>query len=452
MEFRGSADQMPTQLWASVLVILRAPLAPRYLASESWNTGVKLSWDVPADPTLASYRVERATSSAGPWTPVARPSTQDIGDASLFVAGLSPSRTYYFRTVGVDILGREGAYSAIVTGTAGVGTRRFSGADRVGTAISASAALFSPATDDPADNDVVVIAPGTDYIQALAANSLAGRYGASVLLASPSLSAGTINEIKRLGVHRAMVVGTTAAVSPSVDTALKGMGIRVERVTGTDSYAVAAKVARRMSASAFGSRSALVVNGSSRSDMCSLMPIAYASGRPVFVVKPTSIPTPFKALLAVTPLDSVTIVGGTKAVSSTVYRSFSKNSQTQRVWGRTAAETAVALAEWGASNGLVSWENVSVANPTMWAQSLNIGAASSGGIVLLTSGTSLNSATASALMSNAESINTVSIFGGLGTISSAVQSRIRRVMSIATTGPIMDSEFIPEPDPDDSEM
>ena len=77
-------------------------------------------------------------------------------------------------------------------------------------------------------------------------------------------------------------------------------------------------------------------------------------------------------------------------------------------------------------------------NPSAWAQSLSIGAASRGGVVLLTSSTKLTSVTASALSSNARSIDTVNVFGGRGTVSAAVQGKIRSAMSIRTAAPIAD--------------
>ena len=135
-----------------------------------------------------------------------------------------------------------------------------------------------------------------------------------------------MREIKRLDVHKAVVVGTNAAVSPAVDAALKGLGLKVERIGGSDRYAVAAKVARRMSSAVNGSRDALVVSGGSYADMCALMPIAYTSGRPVIVVRKTSIPTAFKSFLAKTPLDSVTVIGGTGNVSTTVFQQLAKGT------------------------------------------------------------------------------------------------------------------------------
>lgn len=438
VEFRRSPDEVATEFSASALVMLRDPLAPRRLASESWNAGVRVRWDVSADPTLASYRLDEAPTPAGPWTPVASPSVSDLAGASTYVAGLARGTQHYFRAVGIDILGREGEPSRVVTGTVGIGTRRFVGTDRAATAVAASAARFGSRALEPNGADTVVIAPGSDYLQALAANSLAGRYRCSVLIAGASLSASTTSEIQRLGVRKAVVVGTSSAVSPAVDEALKQLGLNVERISGSDRYGVAANVARRMSASVIGSKDALVVSASSPAEMCALMPIAYTSGRPVIAVAPNRIPSASAALLNQVEFDSATVVGGKRSVSSKVFRRIANKTLAMRIAGKTSADTAIRLAAWGVENGLASWREVSVTNPAAWTQSLSIGAASGGGVVLLTERKKLTPATASALRRNAKSIDTVSVFGGVGTVSSSTGSRIRSAMSIRRTGPIAD--------------
>jgi putative cell wall-binding protein len=447
VEFRKSSTELPMELTASALLVLHAPLAPSGLAATSRNTCVALTWDVPEDdPTLAGYVVDEGLTAFGPWSPVAYTDAEEMANASMLVAGLAPGVPRYFRVTAYDILDRESHASQIVTGTAGIGVRRFAG-DRTAAAAAASRAMFASTTDTVPGSDYVVIASDSDYVQALAANSLAGSYDASVLVAGKSLSLSTRTEITRLGVHRAFVVGTSKAVSPAVDAALKLMGLRVERVTGSDRYAVAANVARRMSASVLGSREAFVVSGASPSDICALMPIAYTSGMPVIVLKAGTIPTAFKTMMAKTPLDSVTIIGGPVAVSKKVASYFSRRTETERVWGRLAADTAAKLAGWAVDNEWATWDNVSVTNPKSWAMSLNIGAGSKGGLVLLTFGKSLPAVTSKALRNNAESIDMVSVFGGTGIVSSAVQRSIRSAMSVRDTGAVAGPE--PPFDPED---
>ncbi len=449
VELRSSAEQIPMQLTTSALVMLRNPVKPANLQTESWNTGVKLRWDVPDDPTLVGYLIEAAPSALGPWELVALAEAPEMQDSSMFISGLAPATEYNFRATGVDVLGRGGAASTVVTGTAGSGTRRFTGDGRIGTAAAASAGMFAAKTDDFRESDVVVIAPSSSYIQALAANSLAGRYGASVLLAGSTLPSVTAGEITRLGATRAIVVGTNAAIAPAVDATLRGMGLEVERVTGADSYAVSAKVARRMSGTILGSHDAFVVSGDSVPDMAALMPVAYTSGRPVFVVKKNTVPASVKAVLGQTPLDSATVIGGRGVVSTTVSRQFSRKAPTERVWGQIGSQTAAKFAAWAVDNELAAWSGVSVANPNAWAQSLNIGATSRGGVVLLTSSSKLPAATASALRRNAREINTVTSYGGWGTVSPSVQRALRSAMSIKYPTPIadpMDSEEPPFPE------
>ena len=444
VELRNATDENVTVLSASALVVLREPLAPMGVSAKSWNIGVKVHWTPSADLTLASYRLDVGTSADGPWMPIAFPAAGGPVDESVYVAGLTRGRLQYLRMTAVDVLGRDGAPSIVVTATVGVGTKRFAGADRADTAAIASRARFAPGTAENR-SDAIVIAPATEYVQALAANSLAGRLGSSVLVAGSTLSSSTVSEIERLGVHKAIVVGTSAAVSPAVDAGLRALGLNVERITGSDRYAVAAKVARRLSSPSSGSRDAFVVGGGSTADMCALMPLAYSTARPVIVVRKDSIPAAFKSVLAKTQLDSATIIGRKSAVSSSVSRQLSGYTSVKRISGANTAETAVKLANWAETRGLASWTNVSIANPSAWPQSLNIGAASQGGVVLLTSGTKLPSATASALRKNNANINLASIFGGTGSVSNSVAAKIRSAMSIPETGPIV--EPLPPFDP-----
>ena len=449
-EFRSDPMSEPTEMTVAVVVVLHEPVAPTGLTAVSSNTGVMLSWDIPEDPTIAGYRVYEALTPFGPWMPLVSPGGVDMTGSTFFAAALAPAAPHFFKVTGVDVLGREGAESAPASANAGIGVVRFAGSTRAGTAVAASAARYLAYPDDPYMSDTVVIASDSDYVQALAANSLAGSLNAPVLLAGATLPRDTAAEVRRLKVKKAYVVGTTRAVGSGVDAALKALGLHVERISGTDGYDVAAKVARRLMAPAAilpGGVELIVVNGTSPSDMCSLMPVAYSSRLPIVILKGATIPAPFKTLLAKTEVSGGTVIGGKYAVATKTARAVFSGGGYDRLWGSTAIQTSGKLAEWAVGKGYSTWQNVGVANGANWGYNLAIGAATRGGVVLLNAGKTLDPTTAALLRKNAPNIQTVSVFGGTGTATSSVFAKIRTAMS-AHSGPVALSMPFPPPFPE----
>jgi putative cell wall-binding protein len=448
-EFRSDPMSEPIELSADVLLVLHDPLAPSGLVAESHNTGVKLAWDVPDDPSLTGYRVFDAASPVGPWMPLVGPEGVPMAGSWYFTGPLAPGFTHYFKVTAIDALGREGADSNVATASAGVGVVRFDASNRAANAAAASVGRFSPYPGDPYMSDSVVIAPDADYIQALAANSLAGSLNASVLLAGKTLPVETIREISRLKVRKAYVVGTTGAVAASVDRALKALGLKVERITGSDAYDVAAKVARRVMTPAAitpGPVQVIVVSGASKSDMCALMPVAYSSRVAVLVVKKDSVPPATKSLIAKVQVVGGTVIGGTGAVSDKVARAVFGGPGYARVWGQHAAQTSAKLAAWAVERGYATWDRVSVANGDSWTSNLAIGAATHGGVVLLSSVRSLDPAVVALLRANAAGIDKVAIFGGYASVNASVQAKIRAAMG-APSGPVANAMPTPPPFP-----
>lgn len=89
---------------------------------------------------------------------------------------------------------------------------RQSGLDRYATAVAISAATHGPGTAD-----VVYIATGTTFPDALAAAPLAGSQRGPVLLVTPtSVPTSVANELRRLSPNRIVIVGGPASVSDMV--------------------------------------------------------------------------------------------------------------------------------------------------------------------------------------------------------------------------------------------
>ncbi|NUP51167.1 MAG: hypothetical protein HOW97_28225 [Catenulispora sp.] len=128
---------------------------------------------------------------------------------------------------------------------------RLAGADRIGTAIAASQAMFkSPAANDDGAN-AVVLSRSDQFADALGGSALAtAKYGPLLLTPTDHLDPAVKAEIARvLGPVRAdktvYVLGGEQALSPAVFNAVKAMGYTVTRLAGADRYETSVAIARQ---------------------------------------------------------------------------------------------------------------------------------------------------------------------------------------------------------------
>lgn len=120
-------------------------------------------------------------------------------------------------------------------------SRRLGGADRIETAVEVSKAAFPTA-------DAVVVARAEAYADALAAAPLAGQWGGPVLLTGrDGLHSLVADEVRRLGVGRAYVIGSEAALSEAVVDGLRQAGAdTVQRLGGATRFETAAAIASQL--------------------------------------------------------------------------------------------------------------------------------------------------------------------------------------------------------------
>lgn len=310
---------------------------------------------------------------------------------------------------------------------------RISGNDRYETSAKISQMNF------PDGADVVVIATGASFPDALAASSLAGVYDAPVLLTDPTtLKSVTSAEIARLGATRCYIVGGTSAVSAGVASsidAISGMTIPV-RVSGNDRYSTAAAVAETV-LWRHGYRLtpvALMARGDDYADALSLSPVAWAMGFPIVLTQPTSLPASTRSFLTEMPIVSVGVGGGPGAISDDVLAAVgtvpSIASVARLTYGANRYETSAALAEWGATSPWLSWAHSGVATGENFPDALSGGSgiAKSGGVMLLTGSASLNSNARTMLTTYAAEIETAELFGGTAALSSSVMTSVKRIV------------------------
>ena len=217
---------------------------------------------------------------------------------------LRPDRIY--------VLGGTAAVSSAVATRLGgfAPVTRVAGPDRYATAAEISKATY------PGGTDVVYVASGRGFPDALVGAPIAGYEGGPLLLTDGNaLTGATLSELARLTPAAIVVVG--ASVSQTVVDQLKAYG-PVNRISGSDRYETAVKLSQRTFPSA---DVVFIATGGTFPDALAVGPAAIDAGGPVLLVSTTSLPKTVADELVRLKPNRVVIVGGTAAVSAGVANS-----------------------------------------------------------------------------------------------------------------------------------
>jgi hypothetical protein len=318
--------------------------------------------------------------------------------------------------------------AAVRTGRAVV---RRAGPTRIDTAVAVSRAAH------PVDGAVTwaVLARSDDYPDALAGGPLAHRLGGPLLLTSPAgLASQTEAELRRLGVRRVVLLGGQAALSDQVRVDLLNAGLQlrfVERIEGRNRFHTAALVAERV-----GGTRAVVVEGANADpgrgwpDAVAASGFSALTGRPILLVERDRVPEDTEAVIGRLGIDRAIVVGGRAAVAdATAARIATLTGRpVERLAGATRYATSVAVAERALAEG-ARLGSLWVATGTAFADALAAGpaAAAAGGLLLLVDGRDPDGAAEALdfLAARAGGVGQVSLAGGPGAISAAVEDHIR---------------------------
>lgn len=210
----------------------------------------------------------------------------------------------------------------------GVGSR-IEGADRYATAINVSKKYNTVGKP-------LFITTGDGTVDTLIAAPAASKTGASMLITpTNSLPANLSTEIKRLKPSQIYIVG---GVSSSVETALKKLVKKVERINGNSRSETSVLVANKFFPGANGMFMANVTNGNNSINASSR---AAMTKVPVLLTEakgPSASMTKYIQSKS-TSKKTVKIVGNTDAVSAAIATSVSKTANVQRVVGTSHYET-----------------------------------------------------------------------------------------------------------------
>jgi putative cell wall-binding protein/chitodextrinase len=297
------------------------------------------------------------------------------------------------------------------------GAIRVAGSNRYATSVEASKRGF------PDGAKTVVIAPGSNWPDALGGSALAGAVDGPLLLTKPdALPSEVSTEIKRLGATKAYILGSTAAVSSAVETQLKGLGLTVVRKGGSNRYETARMVADetiRLLGSSYEGH-AFVATGLNFPDATGAAPVAAALGRPILLANVTA------GTVSLPPaVNKVVILGSTAAVPSKVETYLDTtlgSANVDRLAGANRYDTAARAAQLGVNAGM-RWDGTGLATGLNFPDALSGGAmlGKLNSVMLLTRPDLLSGEARTKLYNNRAVIDTLFIFGDTNAVSSAVE-------------------------------
>lgn len=211
---------------------------------------------------------------------------------------------------------------------------RISGVDRYLTAIETS-------KNGWAESDAVVIARGDDFADALSGVPLAYQLNAPVLLTlSNKLYNETLNEVKRLGAKKVVILGGPSAISDSVLKEFQKAGLKVERIAGSNRFDTAAKIASEVAPN--GTAEVVVANGMDFPDALSVASHAAKDGLPILLTETNKLSLETKAAITSLKAKQTIVVGGTTVISAKVAKELPK---TTRLAGADRYDTNIAIAQ-----------------------------------------------------------------------------------------------------------
>jgi cell wall-associated NlpC family hydrolase len=200
----------------------------------------------------------------------------------------------------------DGALEAIQVIAHSASVVRIAGVDRYATAAALSQVTF------PQGANVVYIATGSAFPDALAAAGAAGGNGPVLLARQNALPASTAAEVRRLAPSIVHVVGGVDAIGNAV---LNAIPARVDRIAGGDRFATAAA----LSAIAFpqGAPVAYVATSADYPDALSAAASAARNG-PVLLTSLWNAPASTVAELQRLGVHRIVVVGGTFVITDAV--------------------------------------------------------------------------------------------------------------------------------------
>ena len=207
------------------------------------------------------------------------------------------------------------------------------GADRYETAVAIAAGAY------PDGADVVFVATGEDFADALAIGPHAARSGGPILLTrSGDLPASTEAEVRRLSPERIVVVGGPSAVGPQVEASLATIA-PVVRIAGDSRLTTAVAVSAVSHPD--GADEVAIARADDFADALVAGPLMAERNGPILLTGTDELSEVTRAELLRLDPTRITILGGTAAVGAEVEAAVADLAPTvERIAGENRFETA----------------------------------------------------------------------------------------------------------------
>ncbi|WP_010677000.1 cell wall-binding repeat-containing protein [Bacillus timonensis] len=164
--------------------------------------------------------------------------------------------------------------------------------------------------------DTAVLAYGLNYPDALGIGGVASENGWPILFSnSTKLDNDTKQVLTNWGIKKVIIIGGTGVIKDAVAQEIANLGISTERISGADRSETSIKVAKK-----FYQEDKGIILSTSRDfpDALAGGPLAGKLKRPIILVNPTKASQSVLNYIDSTGTDSITILGGTGAVSDRI--------------------------------------------------------------------------------------------------------------------------------------
>ncbi|WP_194895569.1 cell wall-binding repeat-containing protein [Catenulispora pinisilvae] len=323
---------------------------------------------------------------------------------------------------------------------------RLAGADRTGTAIAASQAVWATAGSNGDTRDhasAVVLSRSDDFADALGGSALAAHKGPLLLTSTSALDPAVRNEIVRtLGPvntsapQTVYVLGGDQALSPAVEKAVAGLGYTVKRLAGPNRYATSVAIANAISQHPY---QVLVATGNNYADALSAGAAAGSAPKPAVVLltndkqMPPETAAYLESAAVRTPTTQPAIVYEVGGQAAAAVKSLWPNPLTAPVVNplvgadRYATSFMVAREFFG-----IDTSRVGVATALNWPDSLSGGAVMGhayGPLLLVDPKTGLTPQERQWVSANSGGLSDALIFGGTTAVTGAVEGQLGNAIS-----------------------
>lgn len=286
--------------------------------------------------------------------------------------------------------------------------------------------------------DNVVIASGENYPDALCAAPLAKAKSAPILLTEKkALSSSQLDQLSKLNVKNAFIIGGTGVITTNIEIQLKAHGINYIRLAGSNRYETSAKIAEQLTAD----NGVMVASGENFPDALSVAAIAATKGMPILLSSKDKLSNSIKDYLTKKDIPVSYIIGGPGAIGSNV-ESFLVNPK--RLYGADRYTTNINVIKEFQSS--LNFDNIYVASGENFPDALSGSVLASNSIApIVLVGTILSTDTLDYLKD--QNIKKINVIGGTGAVRQTVEDTLKNAVSykaITKVDDVTDMAFINE--------